>query len=109
MQDNCSIHTANICKNWFSRHPEIELLNAPSNSPDLNPIENFWAELTRDWETVFPRNKETLNSYIISNWEKWRGKTDYFKNLYESMPKRMEEVIQANGGITKYQMYTFIK
>lgn len=44
MQDNCSIHTAKIVKEWFSEHPEIILLHHPAMSPDLNPIENIWGK-----------------------------------------------------------------
>ena len=33
----------------------------------------------------------------------WRGITqDYLENLYQSMPQRMQTVIQAQGGHTKY-------
>lgn len=91
-----------MCKQWFSEHQDIQLLAAPVNSPDLNPLENFWAETTRNWVTCFPRNNATLESNIVDNWEKWRGNVEYFKNLYESMPRRMNAVIDDNGGSTGY-------
>lgn len=75
---------------------------APSNSPDLNPIENVWAETTRDWISVYPRNLTNLHEQVNRNWEKLRNDPDYFKKLYESMPRRLNAVIDANGGHTRY-------
>lgn len=101
-QDNNSTHTSRLTREWLKAHPEIELLNAPTNSPDLNPIENFWAEMTREWQSVFPRNMAKLESYVVERWEEWRGQTQYFENLYDSMPHRINQVIDNNGGATKY-------
>lgn len=101
-QDNCSIHTAKICGNWFDQHPDLERINAPANSPDLNPIENVWAKTTQGWELVYPRNVVNLDEQVQRNWEKLREDPDYFKKLYESMPTRLNAVIDANGGHTKY-------
>lgn len=72
------------------------------NSPDLNPIENFWAQMTRDWKSVFPRNRANLERCIVENWERMRGEPQYFRNLYDSMPRRMNAVIDNNGGATRY-------
>lgn len=91
-----------MTRRWLAQHPELEVLDAPVNSPDLNPIENFWAELTRDWVSVFPRNLDTLETYVVQRWEEWRGQTQYFQNLFDSMPQRLNKVIENNGGPTKY-------
>lgn len=64
-KDNNSIHTALRTREWFRNNPNLELINAPTNSSDLNPIENFWTEFTRDWESVFPRNLGTLETHVV--------------------------------------------
>lgn len=103
VQDNCSFHNSKLTTEWFKNHQEINLLrNWPPNSPDLNPIENFWAEMTRNWRSVYPRNIHTLQQYVVANWEKMRGDTQYFQNIYASMPHRIQEVIDRNGGATSY-------
>lgn len=101
LKDNCSIHSAKICDEWFKDN-DVDRLVAPANSPDLNPIENVWGETTRDWVSVYPRNLENLSAQVSHNWEQLREKPDYFRKLYDSMPTRINAVIDNNGGHTKY-------
>ncbi|PIO56520.1 hypothetical protein TELCIR_22080, partial [Teladorsagia circumcincta] len=59
-QDNDAMHTSGHIRVWFKmRH--VQVLDWPSQSPDLNPIEHFWNELARRMKSKTARNSaETL-------------------------------------------------
>ena len=40
MQDNASIHTSRLARDWLQEHG-IEVTDWPPYSPDLNPIEHL--------------------------------------------------------------------
>lgn len=102
MQDNSPIHKGRIVKEWFNSHPEIRLLEWPALSPDLNPIENVWAEMAKSWRDVANRNVSNVVERAISMWNGMIGIEDYFESLYNSMPSRINSVIENNGAYTRY-------
>jgi hypothetical protein len=100
-QDNDPKHTSKRAKKWLESQG-IKLLDWPAQSPDLNPIEHLWQIL-----------KKKLNSYSTPSkgvWELWErievewGKIEVeeCQGLIESMPRRLEAVIRAKEGHTKY-------
>lgn len=79
----------------------IESLIWPGNSPDLNPIENVWALMGKKIQAKRPKTMQHLKSIIE---EVWFNEIDdnYLGNLYASMPNRVQDVVRAKGGATKY-------
>lgn len=99
MQDNAPPHRAQTVQQFFAEH-HITLLSWPPNSPDLNPIENVWGYITQN----LPR------SHITTPDQLWRRVQQFWSNIHselcqhliDSMPARLEQVRQRNGGNTDY-------
>ena len=73
-----------------------------AQSPDINPIEHLWWDLKRrlaKYETP-PSGAEELWECCQVEWEKILK--EVCQNLIESMPRRVQAVIKAKGGYTKY-------
>ena len=100
MEDGAPCHRAIVTKNWHAARG-IKLLEGwPGNSPDLNPIENCWGLMKRKISRENPTNINEIKKICKSVWS--RLTLDYLDKLFESMPRRMELVIKADGGSIKY-------
>lgn len=98
-QDNDPKHTAKTTKDYFSAKG-INLLDWPSMSPDLNPIEHLWDEIDRRIPTTCRKSKAVFVEKILETWASLPNTV--LQKLVESMPKRIEAVLQNRGGHTKY-------
>ena len=99
-QDGASVHTAKIVKKWFIEN-EIKTLEWPPQSPDLNPIENLWSFMKLKLRDTHCKNLAELEDAI----KKLRCqdiKMDTFISHVQSMPRRLEQVIERKGGHTSY-------
>ena len=85
--------------NWFKARPHIDW---PGNSPDLNSIENVWNWMKQQLQDSKATSLPQLQQEIKELWTLQMDNIQYLKNLAESMPRRLEEVIQNEGNSTKY-------
>ena len=102
MQDGAPCHTARSIKEWFAGN-DIEVLDWVGQSCDLNPIENLWRHLNG----IIGRmpacsNLEELTKQIKKAWVELGKNKEFLCNLSDSMPARIQAVIEANGDVTKY-------
>ena len=100
-QDGASIHRAKVVEEWF-RKRKIAKLDWPAQSPDLNPIENLWGELKK---RIAQKGKDITSKKVL--WrvleDEWEATPlDLCQKLIDSMPARLDAVIRAKGGHTKY-------
>lgn len=100
-QDNAAIHVSKKSKQWFASK-DIELLNWPALSPDMNPIENLWGIMARD---VYRNGRQFTNVrelklQILQSWIDIDRKI--LQNLVNSMKHRICELIRNKGSHTSY-------
>ncbi|KAA8494436.1 Transposable element Tc3 transposase [Porphyridium purpureum] len=100
-QDNAPAHTANATKAWLDALG-VTVLPWPARSPDLNPIENVWGVLSR---VVYRKGRQfarvaELRAAVLAAWATEAQK--YVVPLLESMPRRLQAVLDARGHHTKY-------
>ena len=100
-QDGDPKHCSTLAQTWFENH-NIKVLPWPAQSPDLNPIEHLWDHLKRrlgEYD-VEPKGILELWERIEKEWDKIPASV--CQNLIESMPRRVQAVLKAKGGHTKY-------
>jgi len=73
------------------------------NSPDLNPLDCVWDELKKAVGSRKPKNLGQLETFCKEEWNSMNERLKYyFHGLVESMPRRLQSVIEAKGFYTKY-------
>ncbi|CAJ0950910.1 unnamed protein product [Ranitomeya imitator] len=96
--DNDPKHTARATKEWL-RKKHFKVLEWPSQSPDLNPIENLWRELK---VRVAKRKAENITALEEICMEEWANiPTTVCGNLVKTYRKHLTSVIANKGYITK--------
>ncbi len=97
--DNDPKHTARSTKEWL-RKKHFKVLEWPSQSPDLNPIETLWRELKVRVALRQPQNITALEEICMEEWAKIPATV--CENLVKTYRKRLTSVIANKGYITKY-------
>lgn len=101
MQDGAPCHTSKKSMSYL-RSENIDVLEWPGNSPDLNVIETMWAIMKRRLRGKSLKTKSELISAIIKVWLKDESVVSTCQKLVASMPTRVAAVIKAKGGNTRF-------
>ncbi len=99
MHDNDPKHTSALVKDWL-RNNGVQVLQWPSSSPDLNPIEHLWDVLEDRLKKHYPTNKTELALRLVEEWNKIE--MSVLAKLVGSVPSRLNECIKMKGYLTRY-------
>jgi transposase len=101
MHDNARPHVARIVSEYLEE-VNVVAMNWPARSPDLNPIEHVWDHLgwAMQHHQAPIRNLNELQNQLGVIWDNMDQ--EYIHRLFEGLPRRMEAVIRARGGNTRY-------
>ena len=101
MHDNAPCHRSRVVTEYLNEKC-IEFIEWPPYSPELNPIENIWAWMKNKLLVEYgtPETEEELIAQVREVWENIPEEmAEKFCGNYE---RRLQAVIEANGGYTKY-------
>ena len=98
-QDNDPKHTSKTTTALLKRL-RVKVMDWPSMSPDLNPIEHLWGILKRKMEVRKVSNIRQLRDVVIAEWKSIPVAT--CEAMVNSMPRRVKAVLDNDGGHTKY-------
>ncbi|GFT04721.1 transposable element Tcb2 transposase [Trichonephila clavipes] len=101
MDDNATCHRKFAVQDCLDSEG-IQRLVWPARSPDLNPIENGWDALGRQFagRNYPPTNKNTLIRALTEEWDKLPQQL--LDNVVQSMVPRVECCITLHGGHIPY-------
>jgi hypothetical protein len=101
-QDNATIHKSLYTSSWLKNN-NVDCIEWPSKSPDLNPIENLWFIMKMK---VYRNNKQyehlsDLKNAIEIAWNEIDLERDIMP-LIHSLPKRLLYVAEHDGELSPY-------
>jgi hypothetical protein len=107
-QDNSPIHRSRVARDWLNRNftPE-QLIATPAKSPDINLIENAWGrQKIKVSETGIYADENDLWLAISNAWLDMQDNYNC-QHLANSIPNRLQNIIDSNGGHTKCSLITY--
>ncbi|OQS53406.1 tc3a [Ecytonucleospora hepatopenaei] len=100
-QDNASVHVNGEMRGFFEGKG-VPVLDWPSCSPDLNPMENLWGWIVQKVydQCISYRSKKDLKNAILDTWR--NIPLNLLKKYYVSMQKRCHGIIKSLGERINY-------
>ena len=86
VQDNDPKHTAELTKAWMVENMPNKKIDWPSQSPDINPIENLFAWVKLNLIKRRQKNITKLKEELTALWENINS--DFLEKYWLSMPRR---------------------
>jgi hypothetical protein len=98
-QDNAPCQKSRLSMAWFADN-QVEVMDWPARSPDLNPIEHIWSMIDQRINGMRFDSLAQLEEELVRQWNAvTRTECVY---LIESMPERILLCLKAQGDYFKY-------
>ena len=92
---------------WLFWRENVDVLDLPSHSADLNPIENIWGTLKVTINQKENREIEAMTREVVSYRENINHA--FIHNLISSLTRHIDACVTAEGGVTKYFLNSYLK
>ena len=99
MRDLAGWHRSGVTMDFYEES-QIELFDFPSNSPDVNSIENVWSLLKRNIYKRHIENSDDLEQAINEEWEALSN--ELVIRIFNSIYDRVDALISSKGSVIKY-------
>ena len=99
--DNDPKHTSKVVAKWLKGN-KVKVFELPSESLDLNPLENLWAELKKACVSKEVYKPDSVTPALSGGMDQIHP--TYSGELVEGYPKRLTQVKQFKGNATKYSL-----
>ena len=113
--DGARIYTTRDTMAWFAEN-NIQVMEWPPNSPDLNPIEHCWKRVKEKLHQRFPNihktkgGPETVRECLAEALNQvWTQdiEGEFLEKLWESLPSRVAAVLDARGVYKVWIFFAF--
>jgi hypothetical protein len=102
IQDNAPCHVS-VMTRQFLYQKGIHVMPWPSNSPDMNVIENMWQMLKyKLYREGSGKSRHDVISKVMNIWNNDDDLRDACISAVSTMQKRVKSLYNSHGGITKY-------
>ena len=101
MHDCAPCHQARIVKSYLTAQ-KVQVLPWSGNSPDLNTLENVWGFVKTRLAAQTLNTKQELICALIREWVRDESFVSKIRKCIESMPARIQAVIDTKGGHTTF-------
>ena len=100
VEDNDPKHTSKVVKKFMEENMPQKLLDWPSQSPVINPIENLFAWIKYQLNRLPHRRPTTVSALEFKLNQIWNGiSPEFLKPYWRSMPKRCRMVVNNSAAV----------
>lgn len=100
IQDKARPNISKMTSKWLDEHHIKYMKDWPTKGVDMNVIENVWGTVEQEKRTKDFHSVDQMTNWAVKRMKNF--KISDIRRYIDSMPLRMQAVIENQGGYTKY-------